>query len=342
MTQNRITSDTILLNENGEVAQPGYCELNRYIYSRSAIKANALRIKEWDFYQISDKRYTVQMTFADISIGGAGCFTLFDRQTGERLESMSLDLLTFGKLGLEENTNIPHFLKIKRGSFEMSVQVTPDKRILFCRFKKGKDVYEADISMDILPGLESLVMAVPFKQKKHFYLNQKTNCMPAVGFVAKNGQKIMEFDKQTAFCVLDWGRGVWPYSGSWYWGNGSTRLDDGHIFGFEIGWGFGDMSNATENMLFYDGKGHKIEEIYLNKDEKDYMKPWEFTSNDGRFNMTMTPLFDNYTSSRVLGIAGNKCHQVFGLWNGCAVLDDGTSIGVKDMIAFCEFSDNRW
>ena len=342
MTQTRITEESDLLNEKGDVLQPGWCEHNLYRYSRSQIKANATRIKEWDFYQISDKRYTVQMTFADISIGGAGCFTFFDRETGERLESMSLNLFTFGKLGLAENADKPGFLKIQQGSFSMSAQVTPEKRILMCDFKKKGNKYHIEISMDILPGLESLVMAVPFKQKKHFYLNQKTNSMPASGFVSENGEKIAEFDKKTAFCVLDWGRGVWPYSGSWYWGNGSTYLDDGHIFGFEIGWGFGDMSYATENMLFYDGKAHKIEEIYLSKDENDYMKPWVFTSNDDRFEMTMIPQFDNYTSSRVLGLVGNKCHQVFGLWSGKVVLDDGTVLNIKDMLAFCEFSDNRW
>ena len=35
-------------------------------------------------------------------------------------------------------------------------------------------------------------------------------------------------------------------------------------------------------------------------------------------------------------------HQVFGRFNGTAVLDDGTVIEVKDMIGFAEKVHNKW
>ena len=66
-----------------------------------------------------------------------------------------------------------------------------------------------------------------------------------------------------------------------------------------------------------------------------------FTSSDGRFEMTMTPFYDNYTKSRVLFI-GNICHQVFGKWTGTVTLDDGTVLDINDMVAFCEISVNMW
>ena len=164
--------------------------------------------------------------------------------------------------------------------------------------------------------------------------------MPVTGCV-RIGRKVIEFKPDTAFGLLDWGRGVWPFIQSWYWGNGSHWLPDGRIFGFEIGWGFGNMGAASENTLFLDGVAHKIDQVYLEKDPDDYMKPWVFTSNDGRFEMTMTPEFDNFTNLRFLGI-GNRCHQVFGKWNGSVGLDDGTRLDIQDMTAFCEFSDNHW
>ena len=223
----------------------------------------------------------------------------------------------------------------------MSFDVTETKRRLTLRGqnRKGGD-FKADIVYEVMPGLESLVMAVPFAQKGHFYLNQKINCMPVTGCV-RIGRKVIEFKPDTAFGLLDWGRGVWPFIQSWYWGNGSHWLPDGRIFGFEIGWGFGNMGAASENTLFLDGVAHKIDQVYLEKDPDDYMKPWVFTSNDGRFEMTMTPEFDNFTNLRFLGI-GNRCHQVFGKWNGSVGLDDGTRLDIQDMTAFCEFSDNHW
>ncbi len=342
MEQVEITEITKLLDKSGSLVKPGFCKNNLYVYKRDAIKANPLRIKEWDFYQLSNQRYTMQMTVADISIGGGGCFTLIDRLTGERVDKLNMSPLTMGRIGLPENTEKPHIIKNKGVCFNLQICVQKQMRCI--KFKgfglKGEPI-EVDIKAGVPDGLESLVMAVPFKEKGHFYLNQKINSMPAEGYI-QAGTKRAEFNPQRDFLILDWGRGVWPYKCSWYWGNGSTRLPDGSVFGFEIGWGFGDMSAATENMLFYNGKGHKICHVYLKKDDKDWMKPWHFTSDDGRFEMTMTPEYDNYTSSRVLGLVGNRCHQVFGKWNGTAVLDDGTKLNIKDMLAFCEFSDNRW
>ncbi|HIU35131.1 MAG TPA: DUF2804 domain-containing protein [Candidatus Fimenecus excrementigallinarum] len=339
--QHEITKRTPLLDENGNLSEPGYCVHNLYDYDRRAVRANPLRIKEWDFYQISDKRYTIQMTIASISYGGMAGVTLFDRQTGERHECTALSLLTFDKYHLPSNTEVPHKIVVERPHFHMSFDVTERHRILKLRGRnrKGGD-FKVDVVYDVMPGLQSLVMAVPFRQKGHFYLNQKINCMPAHVQV-RLGKRVITFDPETSFGLLDWGRGVWPFAQSWYWGNGSSYLPDGRIFGFEIGWGFGSMDAASENTLFLDGVAHKIDQVYLQKDPKDYMRPWVFSSNDGRFEMTMTPEFDNYTNLRFFGV-GNRCHQVFGKWNGSVVLDDGTKLDIRDMTAFCEFSDNHW
>lgn len=338
--QKEITKRTVLLDSKGNVLEPGFCFTNHYVYRRGSIKAGKTRIKEWDFYQITSPRFTVQITVADISLGGAANVTVFDMQTGKKQEFVNLSLLTFGKLGLEENTREPHAVHNKGKGFELVIDAhRPDWRRITAK-KAG--VVDVDITMTLFENHDSLVMAVPFDKDGYFYLNEKMNLMPVSGHVTVRDMTA-EFDPKDSFCVLDWGRGVWPYKGDWYWGNGTHRLEDGSLFGFEIGWGFGDMSAASENMLFYNGKGHKIGYIAMeNGEPDDYMKPWVFKSDDGRFNMTMTPFYDNYTSSRVLGIVGNRCHQVFGKWNGTCVLDGGEALEIKDMIAFCEHSDNRW
>lgn len=340
--QIKITEPTPLLKEDGSLTQPGYCFTELYQYDRSAIKANKTRIKEWDFYQISNSRYVMQVTMADISLGGAANVTLFDMQTGKSYSAVSLRLLSFGKFGLSETAMSPQTFSRHKFGFNLDVNVTETQRTIKFKGRTGGKPFTVDISMDMFPNHEYLAMALPFgdRDSKKFYYNQKINCMPVTGTV-KIGDMTVEFDPSDSFCVLDWGRGVWPYHTNWYWGNGSTKLENGDIFGFEIGWGFGDMSAATENTLFLNGKAHKIGEVYLEKDENDWMKPWKFTSSDGRFEMTMTPFYDNYTKSRVLFI-GNICHQVFGKWNGTVTLDDGTVLEIKDMVAFCENSDNMW
>lgn len=340
MVQREITERVRLLDGGGNVALPGWCRYNMYDYDRTAIKAPASRIKEWDFYQITNERYTVQMTIANVSFGGAGCFTLFDRATGKKYEQLCPSLLTFGRYDMPSVCMAPHVLRRKGPGFDMSFTVTSDRRILSFEGSCGAGNIKADLEYSMMPGLQSLTMAVPFAQKGHFYLNQKVNCMPVNGSVRVGGLEV-NFDSASAFGLLDWGRGVWPYRCSWYWGNGAARLPDGKIFGFELGWGFGKMDDFTENTLFYDGAANKIGVVSLTRDPADIMLPWHFTSDDGRLDMTMTPDYDNYTSSRV-GLIGNVCHQVYGRWNGKAVLDDGTALDIHDMIAFCENSDNRW
>lgn len=63
---------------------------------------------------------------------------------------------------------------------------------------------------------ESIVICTPFEKKAHFYYNQKINCMRAQGTV-KIGSNEYPFEKDSAFGVLDWGRGVWTYHNTWYW-----------------------------------------------------------------------------------------------------------------------------
>lgn len=153
------------------------------------------------------------------------------------------------------------------------------------------------------------------------------------------------FQPENSFGTLDWGRGVWTYDNVWYWGAGQGMVD-GKVFGFNIGYGFGDTSAATENMLFYDGVAHKLGEVKFHipigeNGIEDYGKPWIFTSSDQRFEMYFSPILDRsaYTS---LGIILSDQHQVFGYFDGKAVLEDGTEINLKHFLGFAEKVRNKW
>ena len=107
--------------------------------------------------------------------------------------------------------------------------------------------------------------------------------MRTEGFAEYNGKRY-EFHPEKHFGTLDWGRGVWTYDNTWYWGSGNCDVD-GHAFGFNIGYGFGNTKAASENVIFYDGVAHKIDDVTFVIPEDDYCKPWKFTSSDGRFEM---------------------------------------------------------
>lgn len=355
--QVRITEQIPVLDENGYLTQSGYCFTPLYTYDRNAIQTAGWRTKEWDFYQISNDRYCMQITIADISLGGACTIGFFDMQTGKAYSTMILDLFTFGKFTeFTDSCMDNHLYSFHRNNFTFDLEIKDNVRTIKFDGKANGKKLNVDVTLDMLPEHESHVIAVPFDTKdgKHFYLNEKTNCMAANGTISLDGETVVNFKgvEDNSFGVLDWGRGVWPFHETWWWGNGSTVLENGKIFGMELGWGFGNTSEVTENTLFYDGKAYKIGNVIFENQEEivkplssDWVKSgkgtvWKFTSDDGSFEMEMTPVYDNYTMMRFVCV-GNLCHQVFGKWNGTVKCGDET-IEIKDMYAFLERSDNMW
>ena len=95
-------------------------------------------------------------------------------------------------------------------------------------------------------------------------------------------------------------------------------------------------------LKFFEGKGHKIGWVEFHYDRTDVLKPWKFTSSDGRFEMTMDPVVFDKANNLNIGILKTSGHQVFGYYNGYAILDDGTKIEVNKMFGFAENFSHRW
>ena len=343
--QHEITAKGPLLDSAGRLAQKGYAKGLILDYQRSAIKAAAHRIKEWDYYLVMGPSYAVALTVADNSYMGLMSASLLDFKTGWQQTTSEMTFMPRGRTGLPQSSSagVSEFHN-KRVDFRFSAE--GGRRTLFCRFAKfkGDSEFSCDIVLDDRQD-DSMVIATPFeKDDKAFYYNQKINCMPAAGKASFGGREYI-FEPENSFGTLDWGRGVWTYSNTWYWGSASGSVG-GKRFGFNIGYGFGDTSAASENMLFYDGKAHKLEGVSFNipKDASgrdDFMSPWTFSSSDGRFTMDFVPVMDRVAVTSVLVIESNQ-HQVFGKFTGVARLDNGTEIKIKDFMGFAEKVKNRW
>lgn len=75
--------------------------------------------------------------------------------------------------------------------------------------------------------------------------------------------------------------------------------------------------------------------------KNNYMDKWTFTSNDGKFEMSFSPIIDRIDNTD-LGIIVSKQHQVFGLFSGKVVLSDNSIIEIKDKLGFAEEVYNKW
>ena len=158
--------------------------------------------------------------------------------------------------------------------------------------------------------------------------------------------KTYTFEPSDSFAVLDWGRGVWTYENTWYWSSAAYVLPSGTPFGWNLGYGFGDTSAASENMLFHAGTAHKLGGIKFEipgeaEGKERYTEPWKFTSDDGRFEADFVPVLDRASCADVKLIKSDQ-HQVFGRFTGKAVLDNGTVVEFADFPGFAEKVSNKW
>lgn len=345
--QKEITERQKLLDENGNIKNPGYAKKLLWDYSRADIKAGKMRIKEWDYYYIGTQDYGLCLTISDA--GYVSCLSIsLLRFTGEpmQMNDSEIGFLPLGKLNLPPTSEKGN-ISAKVGTADMTFNNDGKSRHLFGIYKNycnsGKTL-TFDVILDEIPE-ESMVIATPFDKDKHFYYNQKINCMRAKGYVKFDDINWSFSAENKALGTLDWGRGVWTYDNTWYWGSGQMVLDDNSIFGFNIGYGFGNTSAASENMLFYNGKSHKLEDIKfnipMNGDEYLYMQPWTFTSSDGKFEMTFKPIIDRQAPLDIK-LMCMLPHQVFGLLSGSAILDDNTVININDKLVFAERVHNKW
>lgn len=346
MLQREITKKQKLLNADGNINQPGYAKRLVWEYNRNAIIARKASIKEWDYYYIGNDEHALCLTIADMGYIGALSASVLNFSEQTQINKSAICLFPMGKFAMPA-TSVMGDCKKTIGGVEMTFTNDGKVRHLFGKYAKFGNKGE-DLSFDIIIKefpRESMVIATPFEKKGRFYYNQKINCMSVDGFYTL-GKETYTFCKENkAMATLDWGRGVWTYENTWYWGSLQTYLDDGAKFGFNIGYGFGNNEKATENMLFYNGKSHKLDEVVFNIPQKngedDFMSPWTFTSNDGRFTMDFTPVLDRYAPVNI-GVFAMIPHQVFGKFNGTATLDDGTVITVVDKLGFAEKVHNKW
>ena len=335
-----VTTRHLLLGPDGELIEPGWSRSLLQEYNRDMIKAPKWRIKEWDYYLVLSDSFAGAFTISDDGYIGLQSVSLlvFDGNPWEHTESV-INALPMGKLDLPASSE-SGVTAYSDKRLQMKFEVLDNARHITCHFDNfyKEKPFTCDITLQ-QPKMDSMVIATPWDKKHAFYYNEKINSMRASGYMEYDGIRY-EFNPDTDFGTLDWGRGVWTYDNTWFWGSGNTDLD-GNSFGFNIGYGFGDTKAATENVIFYNGKIHKLDDIEFHIPKNCYMEPWTFTSSDNRFNMDFVPVMDRSACIDFKVIVSDQ-HQVFGKMSGEAVLDDGTVITVKDMMCFAEKVHNRY
>ena len=129
--QTEYTERTPLLASDGTLLAKGWARKNVFDYERSFSKPN-MRKKEWDFYQISDGKYMIQINFANISIGGYVAAKLIDLENQKTIaDAMQLFLGGDKKYILPAKGDTPNFFKAKIGKAECVFDTKETVRTLY-------------------------------------------------------------------------------------------------------------------------------------------------------------------------------------------------------------------
>ncbi|MEG1528107.1 MAG: DUF2804 domain-containing protein [Clostridia bacterium] len=330
LTPNQVKSNkaTPLLNSSGELTCPSFATSDLFIYNRQYIKHKS-KLKEWEFYQVFNQKYCLQVTYGHVTYAGNACFTLIDLQTGIRHVTSVFRLFCSRGMALPTTSGHIHNLQFYNKKLSLFISNAKDSRSITC-----SDSSNATAEFVLNNSGDAMCYCIPFK-KKLFYYNYKRLFDIKSIKVSLEGKDI---DFSQAIALVDSGRGCWPYRHEWLWGMASGKSGEQTI-GLNIGYGNSDLGQTNENMLFVDGVAHKLGGITITH-ELDYNKDWQITSYDDSVSLIFKPFFDNATQTNLL-VVHNRCHQVFGHYFGRIVVD-GLVVQLNNVLGFCEHANNRW
>ena len=178
----------------------------------------------------------------------------------------------------------------------------------------------------------SVSVCMPFREQREFYFNEKINLLRADCRVTLDGVRY-DFDPGRTFSLLDWGRGVWPFSHEWYWSSASVLLG-GEPFGFNLGCGFGSdaLARGTENIVYHKGEPIKLGRVII-RHGADVMAPWILEEEQGRFKAVLTPRCERDSVTKLLFV-NNRCYQMFGTFSGSFTGADGRAVSFDRVAGF--------
>ena len=225
---NLLKDETILFNK-GIVNEFGYAYRGVVKYNIKDGHIPLFRLKEWDFYQIYNKRFSLYTIIGHVSYATSINCTLFDFETKETYYIGKL--IPFKKVTMDKNASIDSIVSYKDKNYELSF--TKRNKYTYIDMKASNDKYKnCSIHIKLENTLDDdILVLTPFKKKYEFYLNQKRCLMKASGTLDFDNIHY-DFIENESFGLLDWGRGVLPFKHEWIWGNGSGIINN-HYFGFK-------------------------------------------------------------------------------------------------------------
>ncbi|EGG23081.1 hypothetical protein DFA_05211 [Cavenderia fasciculata] len=351
-----IDQDDLLDNE-GKLKKGGWARQPCLNYNPSSLTSfrKGYRLKEWNYYGFVTDKFYLAVAVANLGyVNNYQTFFIeFDKPNNIiKDDVINTSFVTKG-MQLPADSSAPGVhIDYTSKKFSLKFEVTNNgngndiKHNIKIKSKKMK--LDADITLDLSPNRESIVLVTPIG-KENFYYNRKVNLIPVVAgsklqvgdtdYLAESPDRQYNF----TYGLMDWGRGCWDYSSFWLWSSAWGVTADGRPVGLNLGAGFGNLTTHTENCVNIDGRIHKLGQVDIKYNPKDTAKPWLFECKHGRFGgnpVVFTPFIKKVESNN-FGIISSSFDQIMGNFKGDIILDDGEVISV-DLYGFSEVHFARW
>lgn len=102
--QHEITQAIPLLDEQGELTQPGWARRLLPVYDRSRVRGGPLRLKERDCYLVMNRQCALAITISDNRYMGMDSISLIDLWEGWQVTRSPMRLMPLGGTGLPQSS----------------------------------------------------------------------------------------------------------------------------------------------------------------------------------------------------------------------------------------------
>lgn len=160
--QHEITKPIPLLDDRGNLTEPGWARRPLPVYDRSRVKGGPARRKEWDYYLVMGDGFALALTIADSSYLGVASISLLDFQEGWQVTRSPVRLLPMGATGLPGTSQRGNAAVSGRG-YALLFHNDGQNRTLTAhmeRFREDQTLDAHVILTDAPP--ESMVICTPF------------------------------------------------------------------------------------------------------------------------------------------------------------------------------------
>jgi hypothetical protein len=341
MEQIEIERQCPICDENGRPANFGWARRPLYVFDKEKLRAPRRYVTEIDRYCFFSQTHLFLFEIEDAGFLGSiriTCISLRDKKTAKAVYTSSFALGSF---------NLPS------GSETGSIRLH-QKRALIEFWTRRSDIRIIKIDIPLLTHATNLRGEVVFmgpegaqslfthsgwhREKNAFRYSRASPWYFVEGVMQMKNQDIV-FTHGNAFGIFDWIRGSRPKMDVHYRARGCGIFKKKQI-SFALGYSTADTDAATENAFFIDGKLHKLDQVTFQISPKDWLLPWQFTSADGKIEMTFRPILNETVHNRIF-LHSIGLRQFFGYFSGKVLQDDGEIFIFRNITGMAERKKTR-